>query len=151
MIMTSATLSPSATGTASYTSGFPVYLKGGAMAGVLAALVNNAWNLIAPSLGAARLPQVVNVVSVSMASILGALIASVGLWIGVKLFKQNGPLIFVIGAAILGVLSCIGNFKDTLPNGMPTPEGFALLTVPMHLAATAFIVTILPRIVRKAA
>jgi hypothetical protein len=74
----------------------------------------------------------INLKGVTMASILPAMVASVGFWIGVKLFKKKGAMVFGLGASVLTVLSTVGNFKNTLPDGSATPQGFALLTVPMH-------------------
>ncbi len=101
--------------------------------------------MVSPAIGAAKVPQMINLMSITMASILPAIVASIGFWIGVKLFKKNAHLVFGIGASILTLLSTLGNFKANLPDGSLAPKGFVLLTVPMHFIAGAFIIAVLLR------
>lgn len=96
-------------------------LKGGLIAGVIAAPVNVAWNFIAQSLGSVAPPNFL--MGVILSSILPLLIGSILYFLLVK-FTANGKMV-----------SLYGPMQPVMPDGTATPEGFALLTIPMHLIA----------------
>ena len=79
------------------------------------------------------------------------LLLSVLLAAGVYLLLSRGftiatPL-YVIGCIATAVTTCVAPFTPVLPDGMPVPSGFPLLTVPMHLMAGVIAAAVVPVIV----
>ncbi len=118
-------------------------LKAGAISGVASLVLNNIWNVIIVKTTGVVAP-IITPVSISMSSFLTAVIGGLVFW-GLAKFLDKASLIFVVLAAILGVLSCYGNIQPTLPDGSVTPDGFALLTIPMHLIAAAVAAYVIPK------
>ncbi len=113
---------------------FTQALKGGLISGVVAAPLNLTWNLIAPSLGSVPPPNFM--IAVTVSSILPLLIGAVLYFLLVK-YSKNGKMIFLAVSAIFTLVSLYGPMQPMMPDGTAAPQGFALLTIPMHLIAGA--------------
>ena len=108
-------------------------LKAALAAGVVAALLNLVYYFIYTSAVGIG-PSPINPVTTIGASVLPLLVAGVVyFFVGGKL--KNGNTIFTIGAIVLGLLSLVSSFQTQLPDGTTAPEGFAILSGPMHLIA----------------
>ena len=107
-------------------------LKGGAIAGAIAALINVVWYFIAQSLGSVPPPDFL--MGVVMASIFPLLIGA-SLFFLLTKFTGKGTMIFLVISGVFTLLSLFGTMQPTLPDGTPIPDGFVLLTMPMHLIA----------------
>jgi Family of unknown function (DUF6069) len=107
-------------------------LKGGLIAGVIAASANLAWNFIAQSMGSVAPPNFA--IAVAMSSILPLVLGGVFYFLLVK-FTAKGKMIFLIVSGVFTLLSLYGPMQPMMPDGTPTPEGFAMLTIPMHIIA----------------
>lgn len=120
-------------------------LKAGAITGVASAVLNIIWNMVAQSLGSVPPPDFT--MAVIMASIVPLLLGSVVYFLLVK-YTAKGKLIFwIVGGAFL-LFSFGGPMQPQLPDGSPTPEGFALLTIPMHAIAGLLALWGIPRFAR---
>jgi Family of unknown function (DUF6069) len=107
-------------------------LKGGLIAGVIAASLNLAWNFIAQSMGSVAPPNFT--IAVIMSSILPLVLGGVFYFLLLK-FTGKGKMIFLIVSGVFTLLSLFGPMQPVMPDGTPTPEGFAMLTIPMHIIA----------------
>ncbi len=108
-------------------------LKGGLISGVIAAIANGIWNLIAQSGLGIQVP-LIGIKQTTFASIIPLLLGALLFFLLVK-FTAKGSQIFTIIAVVFTILSLYGTVQPMLPDGSPTPEGFALLTMPMHFIA----------------
>lgn len=123
--------------------GFMGYLIGGVVAGVITAILNNLWNFIYPAIGGVSVPEVINVGSVTLMSIMPLLIAAVGYFI-LSRFMDNATPIFQGATIVLALLSLFGTFNPP----MPVPDGFAGLSGPMHVIAGLVGAIVIPRFVK---
>ncbi len=137
------TTNTSKSNAASAKPAFTGYLIGGVVAGLAAAVLNNLWNLIYPMIGGVSVPEVINLGSVSLMSIVPLLIAGVGYFI-LSRFVSNATPIFQIGTIVLALLSLFGTFSPP----MPVPDGFAGLSGPMHVIAGLVGAFVIPRFVK---
>ena len=108
-------------------------LKGGIISGVIAASLNLAWNIIAQSIGTITPPNFT--IAIIMSSILPLALGSVLYFLLVK-FTANGKMIFLIVSGIFMLVSFYGPMQPVMPDGSSTPEGFVMLTIPMHIIAS---------------
>lgn len=123
--------------------GFMGYLIGGVVAGIIAAILNNLWNLIYPAIGGVSVPDVINVGSVTLMSIMPLLIAAIGYFV-LSRFMDNATPIFQGATIVLALLSLFGTFNPP----MPVPDGFAGLSAPMHIIAGLVGAFVIPRFVK---
>lgn len=122
---------------------FTRYLIGGVVAGVVTAILNNLWNFIYPALGGVSVPEVINLTSISLASILMLLIAAIGYFV-LSRFMNNATPTFQGITIVLALLSLFGAFNPP----MPVPAGFAGLSAPMHVIAGLVGAFLIPRFVK---
>ncbi|MFN8488305.1 MAG: DUF6069 family protein [Caldilineaceae bacterium] len=122
---------------------FTSYLLGGIAAGVVTAVLNNLWNLIYPAIGGVSAPEVVNLTSITLASILPLLIAAVGYFILARYAKNPTPVFQGVTIA-LALLTIAGSLNPP----MPVPDGFVGLSAPMHVIAGLVGAFVIPRFVR---
>ena len=54
-------------------------------------------------------------------------------------------MIFVVISAVFTIVSLYGTVQPVLPDGTPAPDGFTLLTMPMHLIAGAVAIWGIPK------
>lgn len=115
-------------------------LLGGLVAGLSAALISIIFYYSYLALSSAAAYSEVNIVSITIASVIPNLIGAIGYWVLMRFMPGMGAL-FVAGGLLLGVLSSIPNFVAA---PYPNP-GFAIATVPLHLFAAIACVVIIPR------
>lgn len=105
-------------------------LKGGAIAGLFAAGLNNIWTLIASALGATIPPGFAFPVTVS--SILPLLIGSLIYFLIMK-FAPKGAIVWLVLSIGFTLLSFFPVFNTPqLPDGTKLDSTFPLLVGPMH-------------------
>jgi hypothetical protein len=108
-------------------------LKAGLYSGLIAAVINNLYGFIYKTVTDIQ-AAIINPVSISLSSILPLVIAGpVFYFLASKLKK--GAAIFSIASIVLGFLSLYSSFQPVLPDGSAVPQGFVLLTAPMHIVA----------------
>jgi hypothetical protein len=120
---------------------------GSLIAGAGAALGNFAWHGIHGAVSGFSLPAVINVGSLTGASFMPMIVAGIGFFIAQR-WIPKGQLVYVITTVILTLVSTMGNFAPTLPDGTPMPAGFAMHTVPMHFISGAMALLI-PRFSKR--
>ena len=118
-------------------------LKAGAISGVASLVVNNIWNILIVKTTGVVAP-LITVGSVSTSSFITGVLAGL-IFFAIAKFSPKASLIFVVFALVMGVLSCYSNIQPKLWDGNATPEGFALLTIPMHLFSAALAAYIVPK------
>tara|TARA_B110000046_G_C12983945_1_gene394706 strand:- start:162 stop:587 length:426 start_codon:yes stop_codon:yes gene_type:complete len=125
------------------------FLLGGLIAGVAAAILNNIWLLVYPLTTGNEVPEIINIGSVTASSILGLLVGGFVYFLLHRLTKK-GTFIFISAGVVFTFLSIMGPINMTeLPDGNAAPEGFTLLTIPMHLIAGLASVIITPKWVNR--
>jgi ABC-type thiamin/hydroxymethylpyrimidine transport system permease subunit len=125
-----------------------VYLIGGLVAGVLAAILNNLYSYVYTAFTGISVPGVINFGSVTGASILPAVIASL-FYFALSRFTAKATLIFIISGIAFTLFSFGGPLQSQLPDNTPTPQGFAGLTLPMHIISGLVVMYTLVRYVNK--
>ena len=125
------------------------FLLGGLIAGVAATILNNIWLLVYPLTTGNEVPEIINIGSVTASSILGLLVGGFVYFLLHRL-TQKGTFIFISAGVVFTFLSLMGPINMTeLPDGNAAPEGFTLLTIPMHLIAGLASVIITPKWVNR--
>jgi hypothetical protein len=128
--------------------GIKTFLTGALISGIIGAILNNVYALFYSSATGFSLPEVINVVSITMASILPVLVGGL-LYFGLSRFTPKATLIFIMAGILFTLVSLAGPMQPQLADGTPTPEGFAGLTIPMHIISGAVALLVLPRYVTK--
>lgn len=128
--------------------GIKVYLIGGLIAGILAAIVNNLYSYLYTAFTGVSVPEVINFGSVTGASILPAMVASL-IYFALSRISGRATLIFAVIGVVFTLLSFGGPLQDQLPDGSLAPEGFAGLTLPMHIISATVVLYTLIRYVNK--
>ena len=118
-------------------------LRGGLISGVIAAVINGVWNLAAQPLLNIQVP-LIGLVQTTMASILPMLFGGILFFLLAK-FTGKGKMTFVVISAVFTIVSLYGTVQPVLPDGTPAPDGFTLLTMPMHLIAGAVAIWGIPK------
>ena len=117
-------------------------LKAGLISGVIATPINVAWSFIAQSMGSVVPSNFL--VGVVMSSILPLLIGSIVYFLLVK-YTAKGHMIFLVVSGIFTLVSLFAPMQPVMPDGTATPEGFALLTMPMHFIAGGLAMWVIPK------
>jgi hypothetical protein len=122
------------------------YVVGGLVAAACAAAANLVWRGMFPGLTGYTVPQLIDPTSVVLATVLSVLLAA-----GVYLLLSRGFIIatplYVVGCLATAIATCVAPFTPVLPDGMPVPAGFPLLTIPMHMMAGVIAATVVPIVV----
>ena len=113
------------------------------IAAVITAVVNNVYGTIYSAATGLRIPEVINLVSVTLASVMPVLVAGLGYFLLTRITRHSF-IIFAVVVAVLGVLSVGGSFAPELPDGSPTPSGFAGLSAPMHFTGPLIAILLVP-------
>jgi hypothetical protein len=108
-------------------------LKAGLYSGIIAAVINNLYGIIYKNVTGIK-ADIINPVSISLSSILPLVIAGLVFYLLASKLK-NGSFIFSVTSIVLGLLSLYSSFQPVLPDGTAVPQGFALLSAPMHIVA----------------
>lgn len=118
-------------------------IKGGLIAGLIAAGLNNLWSLAAQALGS--VPPLGFPIAVTMSSVFPLMIAAILYFLLLK-FLSRGYLIFIVISVVFTLFSFYPIIAMTeMPDGTPVGEGFILLTLPMHIIAAALAVFGIPK------
>ncbi|MCZ8355350.1 MAG: hypothetical protein O9340_11480 [Cyclobacteriaceae bacterium] len=104
-------------------------LKAGAISGFIGMGLNHGWSIVAQQLGSVA-PEGFTM-AVTISSVFPILIAAVVYYLMIK-FLKKGKSVFVVLGSLFLLFSLYGPLQPIMPDGSPTPEGFALLTIPMH-------------------
>jgi len=118
-------------------------LKGGAIAGLIGAGLNNIWSLIANALGA-TIPSGF-ALAVTMSSIFPLLIGAILFFVFVR-FVPKGKLVWIAFSVAFILFSFYPVFSNPqLPDGTLMDETFPLLAGPMHVISGFLAVWGIPR------
>mgnify|MGYP000983075944 CR=1 FL=1 len=120
----------------------------GLAAGLCAACLNGAYFVFCQRLLKIEPPALVNLVSVAAAS-LGSNLAGALVYRWLRELTPRPDPVFRFGCVGLTVMTLGGTLAETLPGGMAAPEGFTLLTLPMHLAAGLACAAIVPSMAKR--
>lgn len=120
------------------------YLIAGVIAGVLAAIINNVYHLSYSSITGVEVPQVINVITVSLASLVPLVLASLVYYFLVNNTKQP-TVIFVIMTIFLTICSMGSMAVPVFPDRDVVPEGFYGLALPMHFIAGGIAAVVIPQ------
>ena len=129
-------------------TGIKPFLTGALVAGLTGAVLNNLYSYAYSAITGFSIPQVINVGSVTMSSFGPALLGALFYFV-LSRFTSRATPIFVVAGIVLVIVSFAGSFMPQLPDGSPTPAGFAGLTLPMHIIAGGVIIWVLTRYVRR--
>ena len=124
------------------------FIIGGLISGVVSTVLNNFYGFGYTALTGFRIPEVINVVSITSASMITTFVGAL-IYFALSRFTEMANLFFMVGGIVFALLSFVVPFSPTLPNGAPTPAGFAGLTAPMHLMAGIACVVLVPLFVHK--
>jgi hypothetical protein len=128
-------------------------LTAGALSGGISAVLNNIYSVAHSSITGFSIPGVIHVGSISGSSVMTALVGGIGYFVLAKFIAKDDvkkrTLIFQIGAIVLALLSCVGSFGSTLPDGTPAPAQFAMLSAPMHVIAGVVAAFVIPKFAER--
>ncbi|PYE50517.1 DUF6069 family protein [Deinococcus yavapaiensis] len=114
----------------------PTALRAGLIAGVVAAIVANAWYYASVAV-TGRAYEELNLLSITVTAILPALIGAL-LYQRLARRVTNATLIFRAVGVTFAVLSTLPQFIQ------PLHEGFALATAPLHIIVGVIVVWLIP-------
>ena len=118
-------------------------LKGGTIAGLIGAGLNNIWSLIANALGA-TIPKGF-ALAVTMSSIFPLLIGAILFFVFVR-FAPKGKMVWIALAVAFTLFSFYPVYSTPkLPDGTVLDDTFPLLAGPMHLISGILAVWGIPR------
>ncbi len=119
-------------------------LVAGLLAGIVIAVLNNLYNLFCASALDISVPGVIHAGSVTMASVMPALLAGAFYYLLAR-FTRWPARIFTVVVVAFTLFSLGGPLQPVLPDGTPAPAGFVTLTLPMHLIAGVVMLAVIPR------
>lgn len=120
-------------------------LKAALWAGLFGAIGNSIWNFILQQvITYTNLPEGFTF-AIIISSFLPVLLSGVIFYLLVRLFPARGLLIYYVTGITFMFLSNIPAFGDTLPDGKPIPEHFAVLVVPMHFISGLLALYLIPK------
>lgn len=120
------------------------YLVAGVIAGVLAAIINNIYHLSYSSITGVEVPQVINIITVTLASLIPLVLAGLVYYFLVNNTKQP-TVIFVIMTIFLTICSMGSMAVPVFPDRDGVPDGFYGLALPMHFIAGGIAAVVIPR------
>lgn len=122
------------------------FALGGLTAAALAAAVNVGWRGLYPSMTGYPLPAFIDAETVALASAAAVVLAAGVYLLLSRAFTIATPL-YVMGCLASAIASCVAPFTPVMPDGTATPDGFQLLTIPMHLMAGLIAAVVVPLVV----
>ena len=118
-------------------------LKGGAIAGIIAAGLNNIWSLIANALGS-TIPAGF-IIAVTLSSIFPLMIGSI-IYFALIRFVPKGNIIWIVFSVGFTLVSFFPVFNTLqLPDGTLLDSTFPLLVGPMHIISGFLAVWAIPK------
>lgn len=126
------------------------YLKAGVIAGIVSAVLNNIIYLIMITVGGYEWVFMI-AVSILVASFLPNILASIALWGLSKITHLARPIltIGIVVFVLISVLPHLGIGPAPSPALAALPEGFDLVTVPLHLVFGLTAIVLIPWLVAK--
>lgn len=122
----------------------------GLLSGIIAAGVNIVYMYLHESFTDFSIPEVINLGSVSISSIIPGIFAGLLFFILRRSMKYSkASVAFGVILLVTSLISLAGPLASELPDGSITPEGFAGLTAPMHIFAVLVYYFMLVRSVPK--
>lgn len=109
------------------------HLIHGILAGGIAAIASMIYNYMYESAFWVDFSLVVKPINITIASVIGTLLASLGYVLTKKLIKRKVDAIFNLLFVVLSCVSFVGPLAAELPLEVDSPELFAGLVIPMHL------------------
>lgn len=114
-----------------------------------AAVVNNLYSVVYTAITGFSIPEVINVGSVTMFSVLPVLLGGLVYW-GISRFSLRiANIALAVGTVALFILFTIPTFGETIQtpgmDPMPTPEGFVGLSLGLHFAGPILLLALVPR------
>lgn len=131
-------------------SDMPRFLKAGLIAGLVSAVLNNIIYLIMIAVGDHRWMPVI-AVSILVASFLPSLLASIAYFL-LSRFTQRAWLIMTMGIVafvLISILPHLGVGPAPSPALAALPEGFDLVTVPLHIVFGLAAIFLMPWLVAR--
>lgn len=119
------------------------YFMGGLLCGAIAAVLNLIWLFSFEPITGNVPSSLIHMTGVVLASLIMPTAAGILFWFLVRKTKR-GKLAFYALSVIVVIGTAIPPMLPVLPDGNPTPGGFALLTLPMHFIAFGVTVILLP-------
>lgn len=124
------------------------FLQAGLIGAVSTALLNNLYSYVYTAVTGFSIPELIGAGAITMASVITALVAAIAYFVLYR-FTSKPTLIFVIMGMGLLLISLGGPLQPQLPDGRPTPDGFAGLALPMHLISGLVLLLLLPVYISK--
>lgn len=125
-------------------------LTTGLISGIIAAVLNIIYMNIHESLTSFTIPEVVNLGSISLASIIPGVFSGLYYFMLRRVSSNKTAFrIFVTTTIVLLGFSLLGPFSTELPDGSLTPNGFVGLTVPMHFICAIIYSLMVTRVVPR--
>lgn len=122
------------------------YAFGGLLATAVAVAGNLAWLAVFP-----RYTGYTPSPLISPVAIVGATTSAVLLAAGIYLLLSRALTIatplYLLGSLAVAAATAVAPLAPVMPDGSPTPEGFALLAMPMHLWAGVAAALVVPLVV----
>lgn len=128
-------------------SGASRFITGGVVAGMLCAVLNIGYSYLYTHHTGTHFPHLVSPATIVIASVAAPLLAAFFYFVTANCTRR-GRFIYAATVAVLTLLSLVGPLSPTLPDGAPMPDGFLLLTLPMHLITGLVCLLVIPLFVR---
>ena len=125
------------------TSDFREIFTAGLVAGLLAVLLNNFYSYLYTAFTGFRLPELIHIGTVTLASFFSCLLAAIFYFVLAQYTKFPKAAFMTVGGIFM-LVSLLGPLTATLPDGSQVPSGFAGLTMPMHLITGICAIIVIP-------
>lgn len=125
-------------------------LTTGLISGIIAAILNIIYMNIHETVTSFSIPEVVNLGSISLASIIPGIFSGLYYFMLRRVSSYKTAFgIFVSTTIVLLGFSLIGPLSTELPDGSLTPYGFVGLTIPMHFICAIIYISMVTRVVPR--
>lgn len=118
------------------------------IAAVGATAINNLYSLAYTAITGVSIPEVINPVSVSIFSVAPVIVGGLIYWIASRFSVRVANIGLLIGTIVVTILMTIPSFGETIqtPGGTyPAPDGFAGLSVGLHVAGPLLLLLLVPK------
>lgn len=120
----------------------PKFIIRAISSGILASIAGICYQFAYESALSCKFSKIINPVSISMASIIGTILMTLGYWMLSKLRFEKYRLWYFMLINILSIASIIGPMSSTLPLDIENPELFPGLIAPLHLFPALSFITL---------